>query len=113
MIQRLALAQATLNDPDLLVLDEPSEGLDLPGRRLVEEIVRERANRGRAVLLVSHLAADAEKLCDRIVVLRAGKVVHDGTPKTLVSRGGKNGPTTHLFEQALLDLYQLKEATAP
>jgi ABC-2 type transport system ATP-binding protein len=79
MVQRLALAQALLNDPELLVLDEPAEGLDLAGRRLLHAIVRDWRTRGRTVLLVSHALAEIEELCDRIIVLAAGRVVRDGS----------------------------------
>ena len=78
MIQRLALAQALLNDPELLVLDEPSEGLDLPGRRLVRDVIAERRRRGFTVLLISHLLGEVEQLCDRAAVLVGGRLVHSG-----------------------------------
>jgi ABC-2 type transport system ATP-binding protein len=78
MLQRLGLAQAILNHPELLVLDEPYEGLDLDGRRLVGEIVAEQRARGASVLLVSHVIPHVEACCDRIVVLVEGQVVHEG-----------------------------------
>src|SRR5437660_6679407 len=65
MVQRLGLAQALLNEPELLVLDEPSEGLDLSGRQLVRDVVAEQRQRGKTVLLVSHVLAEVERLCDR------------------------------------------------
>ena len=79
MVQRLALAQALVNDPELLVLDEPSEGLDLTGRLLVREVVLEQRRRDRAVLLVSHVLTEVEKLCDRVAVMVAGRLVHLGS----------------------------------
>jgi ABC-2 type transport system ATP-binding protein len=79
MMQRLAVAQAILNDPDLLVLDEPSEGLDLAGRRLVRDIIAERRQRGLTVLLVSHVLADVEPLCHRVAVLVGGRLAYLGT----------------------------------
>ncbi len=78
MLRRLALAQALLNDPELLVLDEPAEGLDLDGRDLVRGLVSERRGRGGTVLLISHDPADVARLCDRVVVLVEGRKVHDG-----------------------------------
>src|SRR5437868_14141995 len=66
MIQRLALAQALINDPELLVLDEPAEGLDLVGRRLLSEVIQEQRRRGRTVLLVSHVLSEVERHCDRV-----------------------------------------------
>lgn len=113
MVQRLALAQALMNDPELLVLDEPSEGLDLSGRRLVGDLIRERRSRGCSVILVTHLAGDAESLCDRIVVVREGRVVHEGGPNSLTGLFDKKGPNPRLFEQALWNLYQAKGAASP
>lgn len=79
MLQRLAVAQALVNNPDLLVLDEPSEGLDLEGRRILREVIAERRRYGGAVLLVSHALAEVETLCDRVGVLVAGKLVRCGS----------------------------------
>ena len=74
MVQRLGLAQALVNDPDLLVLDEPTEGLDLAGRELVREVARARRAAGKTVLLVSHSAPEVEALCDEVAVVVAGKL---------------------------------------
>jgi ABC-2 type transport system ATP-binding protein len=79
MLQRLALAQALVNDPRLLVLDEPAEGMDLPARRLLDEVIAERRDAGHTVILVSHALADVRRLCDRIAVLRGGRVAYMGT----------------------------------
>lgn len=79
MVQRLALAQALLNDPDLLVLDEPTEGLDQDGRQIVYDMVDELRKRGKTILLVSHVLSDIELLCDRIGVLINGKFAYMGT----------------------------------
>jgi ABC-2 type transport system ATP-binding protein len=98
MIQRLGLAQALLNDPDLLVLDEPAEGLDLLGRRLVHEVIAERRQRGRTVILVSHALSDVAALCDRVAVLVGGRLAYLGV---LASLTGGARP----LEQAMQDLY--------
>lgn len=79
MVQRLALAQALLNDPDLLVLDEPTEGLDQDGRQIVYDVVAELRARGKTILLVSHVLSDIELLCDRLGVLINGKFAYLGT----------------------------------
>ncbi len=97
MVQRLGLAQALVNEPELLVLDEPDEGLDLEGRRLVGEIVRERAERGGTVLLISHVARQVERMCDRVAVLNEGRLAHWGPVGELGTGVG--------FEQALTRLY--------
>ncbi len=104
MVQRLGLAQALLNDPELLVLDEPSEGLDLAGRRLVREVVAEQRRRGHTVLLVSHVLSEVEQLCDRVAVLVAGKLRHLG-PLAGLTRDPITGEGRPL-EQALRELYE-------
>jgi ABC-2 type transport system ATP-binding protein len=78
MVQRLGMAQALINDPDLLVLDEPTEGLDVTGRMLVRDLILDRRRRGRTVLLVSHLLTEVEAVCDRIAILVAGRLVSSG-----------------------------------
>jgi ABC-2 type transport system ATP-binding protein len=75
MTQRLALAIALAGDPDLLVLDEPSSGLDPNGVRLVREIVRERVERGKTVFFSSHILSQVEAVCDRVAILDAGRLV--------------------------------------
>ena len=88
MLQRLGLAQALVNEPRLLVLDEPNEGLDLPGRDLVVELVAEHRRRGGTVLLVSHLLADLDRLCDRVVVVVGGRLAFDGAVDRLAGAPG-------------------------
>jgi ABC-2 type transport system ATP-binding protein len=78
MIQRLGLAQALVNDPELLVLDEPTEGLDLAGRQLLRSVIADQRSRGRSVLLVSHVLNEVEQFCDRVAVLVGGRLVFTG-----------------------------------
>jgi len=78
MVQRAGLAQALVNDPDLLLLDEPMSGLDPLGRRLVRNLVLELRSAGKTVLFSTHILSDAETLCDRVAVLRAGRLVRVG-----------------------------------
>jgi len=103
MIQRLAIAQALLNDPELLVLDEPSEGLDLAGRRLIREVIAERRRRGFTVLLVSHVVGELEQVCDRVGVLVGGHLVYSGTVADLARDPRTGAPCP--IEQALDRLY--------
>jgi ABC-2 type transport system ATP-binding protein len=105
MIQRLGLAQALLNEPDLLVLDEPNEGLDLVGRKIVFETIQEQKSKGRSVVLVSHVLHEVEQHCDRIAVLQEGKVAYLGAVSELTGRGAKDGKVKSL-EQALQGIYQ-------
>jgi ABC-2 type transport system ATP-binding protein len=88
MRQRLLLAQALMGGPDLLVLDEPANGLDPGEVRAVREALRERAARGVAVLLSTHLLAEVELTCDRAVVLDRGRLVADAPVADLLTRGG-------------------------
>ncbi len=104
MLQRLALAQALVNDPRLLVLDEPSEGMDLPARRLLHEIIRQRRQQGHSVILVSHALADVEQLCDRVAVLRGGKLLVTGRVEELA--GEPERCTSTSLEEAVEPLYE-------
>jgi ABC-2 type transport system ATP-binding protein len=102
MMQRLGIAQALLNEPRLLVLDEPTEGLDLGGRRLLREVVREVRQRGGSVLLVSHVLTEIEHLCDRVAVLVNGRLVHTG-PLTELTHDDSGSPRS--LEKTLKNLY--------
>lgn len=78
MVQRLGIAQALLNEPDLLVFDEPSEGLDLAGRQLVRDVVRTQKKEGKTVLFVSHVLSEVEQICERVGIMVAGKLAYLG-----------------------------------
>jgi len=86
--QRLVLGMALVNDPELLFLDEPTAGLDPGARRALHDHIRELRAEGRTILLTTHYIEEAEELCDRVVVLRDGEVVADGSPFDLVRRAG-------------------------
>ena len=75
MLQRIGLAQALLNEPDLIFLDEPTSGLDPVGRRLVRDIIRAQRDRGATVLLNSHLLGEVEVTCNRVAFIKDGEVV--------------------------------------
>ena len=76
MVQRLGLAQALLHQPELLILDEPTTGLDPEGRKMVAEIILEEKARGATIFLSSHILADVERTCDHVVILNQGKIVY-------------------------------------
>ncbi len=78
MLQRAGLAQALLNDPELLFLDEPMSGLDPFGRHMVKEVILDLRSRGRTVFFSTHILSDAESLCDRVGLLRSGRLVTVG-----------------------------------
>jgi ABC-2 type transport system ATP-binding protein len=104
MVQRLGLAQALVNRPDLLVLDEPTEGLDLEGRQLLRAVIGELRGQGRTVILVSHVLPEVEQLCDRVAVLVGGQLAHVGPTKDLAARGPGGS-----LEPVLGDLYRKRQ----
>jgi ABC-type multidrug transport system ATPase subunit len=83
MKQRLGVAAALLKDPDLLILDEPTNGLDPAGVADMRELLREIARGGRTVLLSSHVLGEVEQICDRVAVIDSGRLVAEGTPEQL------------------------------
>ncbi len=85
MTRRIGIAQALINDPDFLILDEPTSGLDPIGTRQVKDLIIELGKRGKTVLLSSHLLADVEDVCDRMVMLYGGKIRAQGTVDELLS----------------------------
>ncbi|HEY2952167.1 MAG TPA: ABC transporter ATP-binding protein [Verrucomicrobiae bacterium] len=85
MQRRIGLAQALINDPDLVILDEPTAGLDPIGCREVKDLILALARRGKTVILSSHLLADVEDVCDRVVIYYGGKVQAMGTLKELLA----------------------------
>ena len=78
MVQRAGLAQALMNDPELVFLDEPMSGLDPVGRRLVRDLIAEMKAGGKTVFFSTHILSDAEALCDRVAVLRGGELLETG-----------------------------------
>lgn len=85
MARRLGLAQALVNDPELLILDEPTSGLDPLGTRQVKDLILELGRRGKTILLTSHLLADVEDVCSRMVILYGGKIRAQGTASELLA----------------------------
>ena len=86
--QRLSLALALVGRPEVAFLDEPTAGLDVDGRLLVRDVVREQRDAGACVLLATHDLAEAEKVADRVVIVDRGRVVADGTPADLMAGDG-------------------------
>jgi ABC-2 type transport system ATP-binding protein len=84
MMRRIGLAQALINDPELLILDEPTSGLDPIGTRQVKDLLVELKNRGKTILLSSHLLSDVEDVCDRMAILYGGKIHAEGTADELL-----------------------------
>ncbi len=86
MQRRIGLAQALVNDPDLVMLDEPTAGLDPIGCREVKDLIRALARRGKTVILSSHLLTDVEDVCDRVVIYYGGRIQAMGTLRELLAK---------------------------
>jgi ABC-2 type transport system ATP-binding protein len=97
MRQRLAIAAALLGDPDVLILDEPTNGLDPPGIAWMRGMVREQALRGRAVLISSHLLAEVSQSVDDVIVIANGELRAQGTLDQVL--GGDDGPATQVVAE--------------
>jgi len=88
MKQRLAIASALLNDPEILILDEPTNGLDPQGIHQIRDIIRLIASQGTTILLASHLLDEVEKVCSHVLVLQKGKILYSGTVDGMTSNEG-------------------------
>jgi len=86
MARRIGLAQALINDPDLLILDEPTTGMDPIGSRQIKDLIVELGRRGKTILLSSHLLADVEDVCDRVAILYGGRIQAEGDIKALLAK---------------------------
>lgn len=86
MARRLGLAQALINDPDLVILDEPTSGLDPIGRRQIKDLITALAQRGKTVLLSSHLLAEVEDVCNRVAILFNGNIIVQGDINELLEK---------------------------
>jgi ABC-2 type transport system ATP-binding protein len=86
MARRIGLAQALINDPDLLILDEPTTGLDPVGTRQIKDVIQVLGRRGKTVILCSHLLADVEDLCDRVAIMYGGRCQALGAVDELLKR---------------------------
>jgi ABC-2 type transport system ATP-binding protein len=103
MKQRLAIASALLNDPEILILDEPTNGLDPQGIRQIRDLIRIIATQGTTILLASHLLDEVEKVCSHVVVLRKGEMLYQGSVEGMLSSEG--------FFEVQSDDMQLLEST--
>lgn len=101
MKQRLAIASALLNDPEILILDEPTNGLDPQGIHQIRELIKEIAKNGTTILLASHLLDEVEKVCTHVVVLRKGVNLYSGRVDELISSHGFFELKTHQQDQLI------------
>jgi len=103
MKQRLAIASALLNDPEILILDEPTNGLDPQGIRQIRDIIKTIASQGTTILLASHLLDEVEKVCSHVLVLRKGEILYSGTVDGIIANEG-------FFELQSDNMTELKNA---
>jgi ABC-2 type transport system ATP-binding protein len=103
MQRRIGLAQALINDPDLVILDEPTAGLDPIGCREVKDLIVALARRGKTVILSSHLLSDVEDVCDRVVIYYGGKIQANGTLKELLAKPDSLRITTPVLPRQTLE----------
>ncbi len=103
MQRRIGLAQALINDPDLVILDEPTAGLDPIGCREVKDLIIALARRGKTVILSSHLLSDVEDVCDRVVIYYGGKIQAAGTLKDLLATPDTLRITTPVLPRETLE----------
>jgi ABC-2 type transport system ATP-binding protein len=110
MQRRIGLAQALINDPDLLILDEPTSGMDPIGTKQFKDLIRTLAVRGKTVILSSHLLADVEDVCDRVCVLYGGTKRAEGDVHELLAEDDSLQITTDPLDEATLE--QLRQTIA-
>jgi len=103
MARRIGLAQALVNDPSLVILDEPTAGLDPIGCREVKDVIRLLASRGKTVILCSHLLADVEDVCDEVVILYGGKIRTQGVLKDILAVQDKTRILTPRLEGPVIE----------
>ena len=103
MARRIGLAQALINDPELLILDEPTSGMDPLGTRQMKDLIVELGKRGKTVLLCSHLLADVEDVCDRIGIMYGGKMQVEGSVRSLLKKTNTKQITTGLISDSAMD----------
>jgi ABC-2 type transport system ATP-binding protein len=113
MARRIGLAQALINDPELLILDEPTTGLDPIGTREIKDLIIHLRNKGKTILLCSHLLADVEDVCQRVVVLYGGKRQAMGETRELLRQQNLTQITTErLSDETIARIQQIVEIEA-
>jgi ABC-2 type transport system ATP-binding protein len=86
MLQRLGLAQALLNEPEIMFLDEPTDGVDPVGRKEIRDVLRELRNRGTTIFLNSHILSEVELICDRVAILNKGQIIKVGSVDSITKK---------------------------
>ncbi len=114
MKQRLAIASALLNDPEILILDEPTNGLDPQGIHQIRAIIQKIASQGTTILLASHLLDEVEKVCSHVVVLRKGENLYTGRVDEMISTFGffeLKSDNLELLNQQLSEFSEIEKTT--
>ena len=101
MKRRFQLAKALVHDPDIIILDEPTAGIDVELRRDLWQYLRDLHSAGKTILLTTHYIEEAELLCEKVAIIDQGKVLKEGTPKALTRELGQAGITVQLSQDAV------------
>lgn len=96
MKRRFQLAKALVHDPDIIILDEPTAGVDVELRRDLWQYLRDMHTKGKTILLTTHYIEEAEMLCENVAIIDEGKILKEGSPKALTQELGKAGITVQL-----------------
>jgi ABC-2 type transport system ATP-binding protein len=110
MRQRLALAQALVNDPEMLILDEPTSGLDPAGRHQMTRLILEMKRRGKTILLCSHFLAEVEEVCDRVGIMYQGRLIAEGSLRELAGEPTEIVITTTGLQPAAVEQLAARDA---
>ncbi len=108
--RRVGLAQAILHDPPVLIMDEPTDGLDPNQKHEVRELIRDMAEQDKAILISTHILEEVNAICDRAVIIAHGKLVFDGTPDELEAMSLLHNAVTITFASALPELAEQRLA---
>ena len=101
MKRRFQIAKALVHDPDILILDEPTAGVDVELRHELWNYLRELHNNGKTILLTTHYIEEAELLCDNVSIIDEGKILKQGSPKSLTEDLGQSGITVQLTQESI------------
>ncbi|MGH7495026.1 MAG: ABC transporter ATP-binding protein [bacterium] len=112
MLQRLGLAQALLHDPQLILLDEPTDGVDPIGRKEIRDLLLELKQEGKTIFLNSHLLSEVEMICDEVAILHKGKLLRQGTVRELTTSDRRYRLHVHVEDQELLQEIRSKTTFA-
>jgi ABC-2 type transport system ATP-binding protein len=113
MLQRLGLAQALMHKPMLLILDEPTDGVDPVGRRDIRQILNNLTGSGVTIFINSHLLSEVESFCEYVAILNKGRLALEGKISSLVAGGGYRVAASGVPEQALADIRKMSVSILP